>query len=313
MKMKSSDRRSLIDAVGNTPLLKLHHVVPKNSADVFIKYEASNPTGSHKDRMAVAVLQAALESGHLQRGGRVVEYTGGSTGTAIAFVASILGFRFTAVSSDAFSPSKIQAMRAFGAEVILEKSVDGKITAELFQRMRVRALALANEPGSYYFDQFGSKDVRRGYEAIGLEIAQTFDGKINAMCAAVGTAGSLMGTVAGLAKAGQFPDVYVLEPKQSALLTSGASGAHLIEGIALGFIPPSLDLSKVKECRAIDQTLAFDMCRRMAREEGILAGGSTGINVVGALQIAQEIGSGGTVITLACDSGFKYLGGRIYG
>jgi len=303
---------NLLESIGNTPLIRLNNVVPINSAEVWIKYEGNNPTGSYKDRMALGVIKKAMARGDLKKGDRICEYTGGSTGTSIAFVSSILGFKFTAVSSNAFAASKLRAMQAYGADIVLEESSDGTLNPELFQRMKDRVQKISSQSGSYYFDQFGSADIRPSYASIGLEIADEMDGSIDAVCHAVGTAGSLMGTVDGLAQSGITPDIYALEPLQSPLLTTGKGGGHLVEGIALGFTPPFLDMSVIKESRAIDQEAGFEMCRRLSKEEGILAGGSTGLNVVAALTLAKELGVGKRIVTLGCDNGIKYLGGHIF-
>ena len=298
--------------IGNTPLVKLNNIVPENSAEVWIKLEGVNPTGSYKDRVAISVLNKAMERGDISRGDTVVEYTGGSTGTSLAYVSAVLGLTFVAVFSDAFSKSKQQSMEAFGAKVIVEKSENGTITPDLIKRMRDKAYELAKTPGTYYVDQFGSPDVRAGYKPMGIEIAKEIDGPIDVFCAAIGTGGALMGAYDGLIDSNLDPDLIALEPLQSPLLTTGKGGPHKVEGIGVGFEPPFLDKNKLREIRAIDQEDAFEMCRLLARKEGILGGGSTGLNVAAAIKIAKEIGPGKRVITLNCDNGVKYLGSHIY-
>ncbi|WP_420396157.1 PLP-dependent cysteine synthase family protein [Nioella sp.] len=300
-----------LGAIGGTPMVRLQGFEPEGGAEIWIKMEGGNPTGSMKDRMAVSVLTRAMERGDLTQGDRVVEYTGGSTGTALAFVSAVLGLRFTAVFSDAFSRSKQQAMDAFGAEVLVEPS-DSTITPELIQRMKSRAYALAAEPGSFYADQFGSPDVRAGYIPMGQEIAARL-GRVDMLVSAVGTGAALMGTADGLAKAGQTPDVIALEPAQSPLLTTGKGGPHKVEGIGVGFEPPFLDRTRLTDIRTVDQDAAFAMCRRLAAEAGVFGGGSTGLNVVAAIDLARELGPGKRVVTISCDTGAKYLGGHIYG
>ncbi len=302
----------LLAAVGDTPLVRLRRVVPEGAAEVWVKVEGGNPTGSYKDRMAVTVVQRALERGDVSPGGRLVEYTGGSTGTALAFVASVVGLRFTAVSSDAFAESKLGAMKAYGAELIVEPSGDGRISPELIARMRDRAYRLAEAPDAYYTDQFGSPDVVEGYRPMGREIGAALGAAPDAVIAAVGTGGALMGALAGLADLGMHPDAIALEPAQSPLLTTGRGGPHRVEGVGVGFEPPFLDRSRMREIRAVDQELGFAMCRRLAREEGLLCGASGGLNVVAAVELAREVGPGGRVVTFACDSGMKYLGGHLY-
>lgn len=279
--------QNALGAVGNTPLVRLEGLEPENGAEIWIKLEGGNPTGSYKDRMAISVLGRAMERGELKPGDRVVEYTGGSTGTALAFVSAVLNLRFTAIFSDAFSESKRKAMEAFGAEVLVEQSADGTITPELIQRMKSRAYALAEEPGSFYADQFGSPDVRAGYEPMGQEVAADLDRNIDVLASAVGTGAALMGAADGLSKVGVEPQVIALEPLQSPLLTKGKGGPHRVEGIGVGFEPPFLDRTKVSDIRAIDQEQAFDMCRRLASRAGIFCGGSTGLNVVAATELAR--------------------------
>ena len=303
---------SALGAIGNTPLIRLKALEPKGGAEIWIKLEGGNPTGSYKDRMAVSVLTQAMNRGELIPGDRVVEYTGGSTGTALAFVSAVLGLKFTAVFSNAFSDSKRKAMEAFGAEVLVEKSEDGTITPDLIQRMKTRAYAIAEEPNSFYADQFGSPDVQAGYEPMGQEIFAELGGEIDVLLSAVGTGAALMGTADGLAKSGATPKIMALEPLQSPLLTTGKGGAHQVEGIGVGFEPPFLDRARIDDIRAIDQELAFSMCRRLASEAGIFCGGSTGLNVVAAIELARELGRGKRIVTLGCDHGSKYLSGHIY-
>ena len=300
-------------AIGNTPLVRLEKVVPKGSAEVWLKLEGGNPTGSYKDRMALSVLSRAIERGNVAPGDTVIEYTGGNTGTALAFVSAVLGLKFIAVFSDAFSKSKQQAMEAFGAEVLVEKSENGTITPELIQQMKKRAYELAKNPGTYYADQFGSPDVRSGYKPMGKEIAGVLDGELDIFCAAVGTGASLMGTFDGLVESNVQAEAIAFEPLQSPFLTTGKGGPHRVEGIGVGFEPPFLDRTKLKEIRAIDQGQAFKMCQRLTREEGIFGGASTGLNVVGAIKIARELGPGRRIATLGCDNGVKYLDSHIYG
>ena len=301
-----------LSAVGNTPIVKLNKIVPDNSAEVWVKLEGLNPTGSYKDRMAASVLQNALQRGDVNVGDKVIEYTGGSTGTALAYASAVLGLNFTAVFSDAFSKTKQQSMEAFGAQVVVVKSEDGNITADLFERMKNKAEELVAQPGTFYVNQFGSPDIKKGYMTLGREIVSQLDGNVDVLCSAVGTGGALMGSYAGIEESGINPDLIALEPLQSPILTQGKTGAHKVEGIGAGFEPPFLDKSKLSDVRAIDQDDAFNMCRLLAKEEGIFGGGSTGLNVCAALEIAKDIGPGKRVVTLNCDNGLKYLGSHIY-
>ncbi len=298
--------------VGGTPLVRLTKIVPDGSGTVWLKMESGNPTGSYKDRMAVAVLGRAIERGDVKPGDRVVEFTAGSTGTALAFVAARLDLNFVAVSSDAFSEEKLHSMRAYGAEVIIEASEDGAITPELIARMKGRAQELASEDGCFYTDQFGSPDVLLGYEPMGAEIADQTDGAIDVICAGVGTGGALMGAAQGLDGKGIRPNVIALEPAQSPLLTTGVGGPHRVEGIGVGFEPPFLDRTRCTEIRTVDEALATEMCRRLAAEEGMLCGTSTGLNVCAAIELAAELGPSSSVVTFACDSGLKYLSSGLF-
>jgi cysteine synthase A len=308
----SVDDPFLSAAVGGTPLVRLERLVPAGTAEVWLKLESGNPTGSYKDRMAVSVIGGALERGDVAPGDRVVEYTGGSTGMALAFVCARRGLRFTAVSSDAFSDVKLRSMSAYGAEVLLKPSDDGAITPELIARMRDRAYALGAQPGSFYADQFGSPDVPAGYRAMGAEIAAQTDGRVDVICAGVGTGGALMGTLDGLAEAGVAPRAVALERAQSPLLTSGKGGPHRVEGIGVGFEPPFLDRERCAEIRTVDEGEAMEMTRRLAAEEGLLCGVSTGLNVCAAIALAGELGPDGPVVTLGCDSGAKYMTGDLF-
>ncbi|WES65503.1 cysteine synthase family protein [Microbacter sp. GSS18] len=301
-----------LSAIGGTPIVRLDAVVPAGAAEVWVKLEGANPTGSYKDRMALSLVRGALGRGEIAPGDTLVEYTGGSTGTSLAFVAGVLGMGFTAIFSDAFSMSKKQAMEAFGATVLVEHSDDGLISTALAERMRRRAHEVAAQPGHHYADQFGSSDVPRGYRPLGTEIADALDGAVDVLCAAVGTGGAIMGTLGGLRDAGIDPTVVALEPEQSPLLTTGRSGAHAVEGIAVFPDPPFVDREQIDQVRTIDQERAFEMCRLLARAEGIFGGASTGLNVAAAVDIATELGPGHRVVTIACDSGLKYLGGRVY-
>ena len=296
-------------AIGGTPLVPLKNLTPPSSGQVWLKLESGNPTGSYKDRMAYAVFKNAFTRGDIQTGSRMVEYTGGSTGTSLAHIAARSGVQFIAVSSDAFAQSKIDSMLAYGAEVILIPSEDGKITPDLIAAMREKAYAIAEEPDTHYADQFGSPDVIEGYMPMGQEIADQIGASIDVFCAGVGTSGAFTGTAKGLHQAGHQPDLVGLEPLQSPFLTTGEGGPHRIEGIGLGFTPPFLDLDQCSEIRAVDENDAFQMCRRLATEEGILCGPSTGLNISAALAIASERGPDSVVVTLGCDHGSKYFTG----
>ena len=309
---KSQVRSSTLLAVGRTPVVQLQKVVPQNSAAVLVKLEYFNPTGSYKDRMALAMIEEAEKRGDLRPGMTVVEYTGGSTGSSLAFVCAVKGYPFKVVSSDAFAQEKLDTMRAFGADLEIEPSIGGQITPDLIPRMIARANEIAQSPGSYATDQFNNHDSKKGYAQIGYELLQQVDGPIDAFCGGVGTAGMLIGVAEALRSAGAQTRIVALEPASSAVISTGTPGTHHVEGIGTGFVPPLYDRKIVDEARGIDEEEARAMARRLAREEGIFAGISSGLNVVGALQLAQELGPGHTVVTVAVDSGLKYLAGDLY-
>jgi cysteine synthase A len=302
----------VLQAIGNTPLVKLCKVAPPGGADVFVKLEYYNPTGSYKDRMALAMIEGAERRGVLKPGMRVIEFTGGSTGSSLAMVCAVKGYRFAPVSSDAFSQEKLQTMRAFGGDLQIVESEGGKITPALFDRMKAEIAKKAQEPGAFFTDQFHNDDALDGYGKIGDELIQQLEGRINVFCAAVGTAGMLVGVSRALKRAGCRARIVALEPASAPLLTTGKGGSHRVEGTAPGFRPPHLQDSDFDEARAIDENAGREMARRLAREEGIFTGISSGLNVLAAVQIAKELGPGSTVVTVAVDTGLKYLAGDLY-
>ena len=304
---------SILQAIGNTPLVRLNKVVPPNSADVLVKLEYYNPTGSYKDRMALAVIEEAERRGDLRPGMTVVEYTGGSTGCSLAFVCAVKGYRFHVVSSDAFAQEKLQTMRAFGAQLEVIPSDGGKVTPELVPRMINRAKEIAESKPSYFTNQLRNADAAKGYEPIGHELVGQAGTPIHAFCASVGTAHMLMGVARVLRRINPSPRIIALEPASSPVIAGGASGAHHVEGIGIGFVPPLLDKNLYDEVRGIDEAEAREMAWRLAREEGILAGTSSGMNVVAACQLAWELGPGHTIATVAVDTGLKYLAGDLFG
>ena len=305
------DRPGALAAIGGTPIARLSRVVDAGMAEVWVKLEASNPTGSYKDRMALAMIEGAERSGRLRPGQTVVEYTGGSTGSSLALVCSMKGYPLRIVSSDAFAVEKIKTMRAFGADVELLPSPEG-ITPTLIPRMQVRAAEIAAETGAYQTDQFNNTDMVEGYRALGRELADQLDGRIDAVCIYVGTAGCFLGTTRALRE--RIPAVHrvAVEPAESAVLSGGAAGTHRIEGGGTGFIPPQLSLDEVDEVIAVPTADAFAMARRAAREEGVWSGPSTGANIAAALAVARRLGEGARVATIQVDSGLKYLAGELY-
>jgi cysteine synthase A len=302
----------MTEVVGHTPVVQLHKIVPEGAADVFIKLEWFNPTGSYKDRMALAMITEAERRGDLRPGMTVLEYTAGSTGSSLAYVCAAKGYHFKVVTSDAFAPEKLATMAALGAELTIVPSVGGKITPDLTPRMIETARELAADPDVYWTDQLNNTDSLVGYYQVGVELLEQMQQPVDVVCCAVGTSGMATGVRNALDDADSAARVVIFEPDSSPVISTGQPGINSIEGIGIGMVPPMLDLDRFDEIRAISEEEAFAMARRLAAEEGLLAGGSTGLNVAGAVELAREVGEGKTIVTLACDTGLKYLSGDLY-
>lgn len=298
---------SVLDTIGDTPVVR----IAEGSTSVLVKIEGGNPTGSYKDRMALAMIRGAERRGDLQPGRRVVEFTGGSTGSSLAFVCAVLGYPLSLVSSDAFSPEKLRTMCAFGADVTVVPSDGGRITPDLFDRMRTEVLRIIEHDDAYWTDQFHNTDAVDGYVRMGEEICSQVPG-VDVFCAGVGTAGMFVGV--GRALRNAFPHVRMvaLEPGSSPFLTAGHGGPHRVEGIGTGIVPPLLTPDTYDEARAVDEADARATARRIARSHGLFAGTSSALNVAAALEIAGELGRDATVLTVAVDTGLKYLAGDLF-
>ena len=302
---------STLDAIGNTPVVRLQKLAEPGTAEVWVKLEGGNPTGSYKDRMALAMIEGAERDGRLRPGQTVVEYTGGSTGSSLALVCAIKGYPLRIVSSDAFAQEKLDTMRAFGAELEIVPSPDG-ITPQLLPRLMERARDIVEEVDGFATDQFNNADMLDGYRALGRELVEQLDGRIDAFCAYVGTAGCFIGVGRELRAA--LPDVLrvAVEPAESAVLSGGEPGTHHIEGGGAGFRPPQLRDDDMDEVITVPERDAFATARRAAREEGIFSGPSTGANLAAALELARRLETGDRVVTVQVDSGLKYLAGGLY-
>jgi cysteine synthase A len=303
---------SVLRAIGNTPVVRLGRVVPSGSAEVIVKLESLNPTGSYKDRMALAMIEGAEARGTLRPGMRVVEFTGGSTGSSLGMVCAAKGYRFVVLSSDAFSREKLLTMEALGAELRMVPSEGGKVTPALFERFKKEIAVLAGEPDTFWTDQFHNADAVQGYMGIGKELLQQTGGRIDAFCGAVGTGGMVRGVSRAFRESGSHARIVALEPASSPALTEGRGGAHRVEGIGTGSVPPHMLDRPFDEARSIEESDARTMARRLAREEGLLVGTSTGLNIHAAVQLARELGPGKTVATVAVDTGLKYLAGDLF-
>ena len=303
---------SVLDTIGGTTLFPLQHLVPAGSARILVKLEYENPTGSMKDRMALAMVEAAEADGRLQPGGSVVEYTGGSTGVSLAFVCAAKRIPLHIVTSEAFSREKRDHMAALGARLTLVPSPTGGTTKALTLQMIETARKLAAAPGSYWTDQLNNTDQLASYERMGQEIWEQAAGRVSAFVQSVGTCGSLRGISARLRAHHPAVHVVAVEPEESAVLSGRPSGSHKIEGTGAGFVVPLWTDKLASEIQTVSTKDATAMARELARLEGIFAGTSTGANVAVALRIAERLGSGHTVVTVAVDSGMKYLSTELY-
>ena len=303
----------ILQAIGNTSMVRLRKVVPPHCADVFVKLEWENPTGSIKDRMALAVISRAEEDGRLKPGDTVVEYTGGSTGTSLALVCAAKGYRIHIVSSDAFSREKRDHMAALGAELTLVPSEGGLTTKKLILDMIEAARELSRKPRTYWTDQLSNHDSIAGYYPLGEEIWSQTKGEVDAFVHCVGTAASTRGVATALKRHKPGVRVVVVEPAESAVLGGGQAGPHKIEGVGIGYTPPLWEPSLVDDILAVRTDDAKEMTRRLAREEALFAGTSSGANVVAAIRVAERLGPGAKVVTLMADSGLKYLSTDVYG
>lgn len=303
---------SITGAIGNTPLVELKKIVPAGSARILAKLESANPTGSMKDRMGVAVIAAAERKGLIKPGDTVVEYTAGTTGIALAFACAAAGYKFHAVFSDAFSNEKRITMKAFGAAVTDVISDNKKITEQLIKEMIETSRKLSEQQNHWWSDQLNNKDAETGYYPLGEEIWDQTGGELNAFVHAVSTNHSIHGVTKALWKHNKDIQIVAVEPKESAVLSGGPSGSHKIEGIGIGFIPPLWQPHLVNEILTVSTEEAIAMARRLAKEEAIFAGTSTGANIVAALRVAERLGPGKTVVTLIIDSGLRYISTPLY-
>jgi cysteine synthase len=302
----------LLDAIGNTSIVRLRKVVPPGCADILVKLEWENPTGSVKDRMAHAVITRAEVDGRLKPGDTVVEYTGGSTGASLALVCAAKGYRLQIVSSDAFSREKLDHMTALGAELTLVPSEGGLTTRKLILDMIETARELSQRPHMYWTDQLSNEDSIAGYYSLGEEIWSQTKGQVDAFVHCVGTGASSRGVATVLKKHKPAVEIVVVEPAESAVLRGGQAGPHKIEGVGIGYTPPLWEPSLVDEILAVATDDAKEMTRRLAREEALFAGTSSGANVVAAIRVAERLGPGAKVVTLMADSGLKYVSTDVY-
>jgi len=313
----TNDRQHIIsekmNAIGNTPLIKLERLAEPGCAEIYVKHEGGNPTGSMKDRMAISMIEGAERRGELKQGGTVVEYTGGSTGSSLAMVCANRGYRAHFVSSDAFAEEKLQTMRAFGADLEIIPSGDGKITAKLINALVEKARELSKRPNVFWTDQFNNTDNRSAYHKMAQEVIEVMGKNIDEFIMGVGTGGCFSGNSEEFKQ--QIPNIrcVAIEPLHVRSLSGGdISGKHKLEGIGPGFVPAITRLDLADEIVAVSDQDAYDTARKLARMEGIFGGTTSGANVWAALQRARIIGPGKKIVTVIVDSGLKYLNGDLY-
>jgi cysteine synthase A len=299
---------TILDRIGRTALVPLRHVVPANGARILLKLESENPTGSMKDRMALAMIAAAEADGRLRPGGAVVEYTGGSTGMSLALVCAVKRHPLHIVTSDAFAREKLDHMAILGAQLTVIPSESGKMTETLTRDMIATAGVIAKESGAFWTDQMKNRDQLPAYEAMAAEIWEQTSGGVDGFVQSVGTAASLRGVGAGLRSRREATRIVAVEPAESPVLSGGAPGAHRIDGIGAGFVVPLWQNDVADGIERVSTEAARAMALRLAREEGLFAGLSTGANVIAALRLAESLGPGATVVSVMCDTGMKYFG-----
>jgi len=302
-----------MEPIGNTPLIRLEHLPGPDSAEVFVKWEGANPSGSMKDRMALSMIEGAEKDGRLRAGGTVVDYTGGSTGSSLALVCAARGYNAHFASSDAFAEEKLQTMRAFGATVEVMPSIDRQVTRELIASLIERVRELAKGPNMFWTDQFNNPNNRLGYHPMAEEIIDALDGQVDEFVMGVGTGGCFSGNAEVLKERVPGVRCIALEPANSrALSGQGPLGGHRLEGMGAGFVPSICRLDLADEIISVTDADAYDMARQLARREGIFGGITSGGNVWAALERARQLGPGHRVVTVVVDSGLKYLRGDLY-
>ena len=303
--------RDILDCIGNTSLLALRRIKPGNRSRILLKLESENPTGSMKDRMALAMIEVAEADGRLKAHGSVVEYTGGSTGVSLSLVCAVKGHPLHIVSSDAFSREKLDHMKILGARLQIVPSESGGMTEKLTRDMIEAARIVAEQTGAFWTDQMNNTDQLAAYHKLAEEIWMQTGGEIDGFVQSVGTAASLRGIGQALRRHKERIKIAAVEPLESPVLSGGLPGAHKIDGIGAGFVVPLWRKDLADQIEQVSTADAMGMAFRLAREEGLFAGTSTGANVIAALRLAEQLAPGATVVTLMCDTGMKYL--RTYG
>ena len=298
----------VLDFIGNTPMVKLKKVVEKGSATVLAKLEMYNPGGSVKDRIALNMVEQAEKKGLLKPGSMIVEPTSGNTGIGLAIVGCVKGYKVTLVMPDGTSQERIQILQSFGAEVVLTSAKDGMVGAVEKAREIV-----ANEKDAFMPQQFMNPDNPAAHrKTTAKEILKDTDGNIDAFVAGIGTGGTITGVGEVLKKYNPKIRIVGVEPKTSSVLSGGKPGPHMIQGIGAGFVPEVLNRSVLDEVMTVDDQEAYQMAKRLSREEGIFAGLSCGAAAVAALKVARSLGPNKTLVVIFPDSGERYLSMEAY-
>ncbi len=305
--LQKQSRRDILQCIGKTSLMPLRNIVPKNGSRILLKLENENPTGSMKDRMALAMVEAAEADGRLKAGGSVVEYTAGSTGVSLSLVCAVKGYPLYIVSSDSFAQEKLNHMKILGARLQILHSDSEGMTEKLTRDMIESAHIVAAKTGGFLTDQMNNKDSIAAYHKMAEEIWTQTDGQVDGFVQSVGTAGSLRGNAEGLRRRNQKIRILAVEPSESAVLSGGKAGSHKIDGVGAGYVVPLWRRDIADQIEQVSTEEAVAMAMRLAREEGLFAGTSTGGNVIAALRLADQLGPGATVVTVMVDSGMKYL------
>jgi len=300
-------RRDILQCIGNSSLVALRNLAPKGGARILLKLESENPTGSMKDRMALAMIEAAEADGRLRARGSVVEYTVGSTGVSLSLVCAVKGYPLHIVTSDAFAQEKLDHMRILGARLQIIHSDSGRMTEKLTRDMIEAARVITEKTGGFWTNQLKNTDQLAAYHTMAEEIWNQTGGKVNGFVQSVGTAASLRGNAEGLRRRNKQIKIVAVEPAESPVLSGGQPGAHKIDGVGAGFVVPLWGKDLADQIERVSTEEAMAMALRLAREEGLFAGTSTGANVTAALRLAEQLGSGATVVTVLCDTGMKYL------
>jgi cysteine synthase A len=303
--------RDILSCIGNTSLLALRNIVPKNGSSILLKLENENPTGSMKDRMALAMIEAAEADGRLPADGSVVEYTGGSTGVSLSLICAVKGYPLQIVSSDAFAREKLDHMQLLGAELKVVQSDSGRMTEKLTRDMIEAARLITERTGGFWTDQLNNTDQLSAYHKMAEEIWVQTGGQIDGFVQSVGTAASLRGIAEALRGHNEQISIVAVEPSESAVLSGGPTGAHKIDGVGAGFVVPLWQEDIADQIDQVSTEEALAMAMRLARDEGLFAGTSTGANVIAAGRLAEQLRPDATVVTVMCDTGMKYL--KTYG